>query len=100
MQARWLVRLKPDTTYGPTSTCDLDKRNLVDPTLGHDDLPVVGGLDVADDTAAAGNDPALELFGFDVEAHEHVFRLDCRLDVPDRAVKIGDAVRLRARAAR
>src|SRR5689334_1951595 len=79
---------------------DLHERDLVYTALRHDDVfTIVGRLDVANDAAAARNDPALEFLRFDIEAHEHV-RLDSRLDVPDRAALIGNPVRLRLRPAR
>src|SRR5256885_1364265 len=64
---------------------NLHERDLVDSALRHHDVPaIVGRLDVANNAAAAGNNPALELARPDVEADEHV-RFDRRFDVPDRA---------------
>src|SRR5260221_205924 len=62
-------------------------------------LSIVGRLDVTDDAATTGDNPALKFLGLDVKTHEHV-RLDGRFDVPNRAVQIRDAVRLRPRTAR
>jgi len=68
--------------YFPIST----SATLLTPLSAIAMFAVVCRLDVADHAAAARDDPALELLGLDVEPHEHVVRLDRRLDVPDRAV--------------
>src|SRR5437773_8038393 len=49
---------------------NLDEGHAVDAALRHRDVPVREHAHVADDAAAARNDPALELLGLRVEPHD------------------------------
>ena len=51
---------------------NLDEADLVDAALGDDEVAVARRHHVANDAAAAGNDPGLELLGLRIEAHQRV----------------------------
>src|SRR6266850_6555773 len=72
---------------------DQNKANLVHAAFRYDQVAIACGLHVAHDASTAGDGPALEFFGFDVEPHQHVWP-DRRFDVPDGAVQICNSVGL------
>src|SRR5215831_17672160 len=78
---------------------DFDQGYGVDQAIGQDEVPVPGDRGVADDVAAAGNGPRLELLRLGVETHDSVWR-GSRLAVPDDVVDCGHPIRLRFRTTR
>src|SRR5436309_9234481 len=76
-----------------------NEADLIYSALGDNEVAVTCGLHVAHDAATAGDRPALEFFRFDVEPHQHVGP-DRRFDVPDRAVEVGNPIRLGSRSTR
>ena len=76
-----------------------NEADLIYSAFGDNEVAVTCGLHVAHDAATAGDRPALEFFGFDVEPHQHVGP-DRRFDIPDGAVQIGNSVGLGSRSTR